>query len=166
MFRVTMIAALVVAGALATTAAAAKPIKSPVPPASLDFAAGDLCSFSVSIRTLETKQFAITFSNGTTTTHGQFVVSVTNDDTGLTRTFDLSGSVTFDALSPTLLLASSTGTSMAFFPTGAFGGSSPGSLILTHGRAVEIDDFSGPIPLVQSFAVLSGSSENLCNTMA
>ena len=40
MIRVTIIAALVVAGALATTAAAAKPIKSPVPPASLDFRGG------------------------------------------------------------------------------------------------------------------------------
>ena len=166
MIRVTMIAALVAAGALATTAGAAKPIKSPVPPASLDFAAGDLCPFSVSIRTLETKQFAISFSNGTTTSHGRFIVSVTNNDAAVTRTFDLSGAVTFDALSPTLLRAQTTGTTMAFFPTGAFGGGEPGSLILTHGRTVEIDDFSGPIPLFQSFAVLSGLSENLCNPMA
>ena len=166
MIRVTMIAALVVAGALVPTAAAARPIKSPVPPASLDFAAGDLCPFSVSIRTLETKQFAISFSNGTTTTHGRFIVSVTNNDAAVTRTFDLSGAVTYDAPSPTLLRAQTTGTTLGYFPTGAFGGGEPGSLILTHGRSVEIDDFSGPDPLVQSFAVLSGSSENLCNTMA
>ena len=166
MIRVTTIVALLVAGALATSAAAAKPIKSPVPPSSLDFAAGDLCAFSVSIRTLETKQFAISFSNGTTTTHGRFIVSVTNNDTRETRTFDLSGSITFDAPSPTLARAQTTGTTLAFFPTGAFGGGEAGSLIVTHGRSVEIDDFSGPIPLVQSFAVLSGMSENLCNTMA
>jgi hypothetical protein len=161
-----LLTALVLAGLLASSASADKPIRFGIPPSNLDFAAGDLCPFSVSIKTLETKQFGISFSNGVTATHGRFIVSVTNNDAGLTRVFDLSGSVRFANLSPVVIRAETDGVTLSFFPRGAFGGNEDGSLILTHGRTVEVDDFTNFPPLVDSFSVLSGSSEDLCKTMA
>jgi hypothetical protein len=160
-----MAGVILAAAALAPAALAARPSIGPVPPFSADFAAGDLCPFGVSIRTVETKQFGITFSDGHVVTHGTFIVSVTNTNTGLTRYFNLTGSFTLDFLANGIVRATGTGPTMSFFPTGAFLDNRPGSLIFTTGRTVEVDDFSGS-PFVVSFDVLAGSSENLCVTMA
>jgi hypothetical protein len=91
---------------------------------------------------------------------------VTNTDTGLTRYFNLPGSFTFDFLPNGIVRATGTGPTLSYFPTGAFLDNRPGSLIFTRGRSVEVDNFSGPVPFIVSFAVLSGKSENLCETMA
>jgi hypothetical protein len=165
MLRKLLVTAIVVVGVFAPTAIAAQPVKSPVPPSNLSFAAGDLCPFGVSLQTVETDQFSITYSDGVTRTHGRFIVSVTNTDTQATRYLNLSGAITFEFMGP-IVRATTTGPTLAFFPTGAFGNGEPGSLIFTHGRTTEVDDFSGPTPLVDSFDILSGTSENLCETMA
>jgi hypothetical protein len=160
-----LVGAILVAGALTPAALAAKPSIGPVSPSNFDFAAGDLCPFGVSIRTVETKQFILTYSEGHAVTHGSFVVSVTNTDTGFTRYFNLPGSFTFDFLPNGIVRATGTGPTLSYFPTGAFLDNRPGSLIFTTGRTVEVDDFSGA-PFVVSFDVLSGTSENLCVSMA
>jgi len=156
---------IVVAAALAPAALAAKPAKGPVLTSPLDFAAGELCPFGVSIRPVETNQFFLAFSNGVLVTHGSFVVSVTNTDTQQTRYFNLPGMISFEFLDNGIVRATGTGPTLSYFPTGAFLDNRPGSLIYTRGRAVEVDDFSGT-PFIVSFDVLSGTSENLCVTMA
>ena len=152
-------------GVLAPSALGARPAKGPIAPTSLDFAPGELCPFGVSIRTVETKQFFLAFSDGVLVTHGSFVVSVTNTDTAETRYFNLPGQFSIESLPNGIVRATGTGPTLSYFPTGAFLDNRPGSLIYTRGRTVEVDDFSGA-PFIVSFNVLSGTSENLCETMA
>lgn len=166
MKKLLLAAGVIVAlAAFAPTALATRPAKGPVAPSSLDFAAGELCPFGVAIRTVETNQFFLAFSNGVLVTHGSFVVSVTNTDTQETRYFNLPGSFAFEFLPNGIVRATGSGPTLSYFPTGAFLDNRPGSLIYTRGRTVEVDDFSGA-PFVVSFDVLSGTSENLCVTMA
>jgi hypothetical protein len=160
-----MAGVIVVLGALAPAALATQPAKGPVAPFNADFAPGKLCPFGVSIRTVETDQFFLAFSNGVLVTHGSFVLSVTNTDTGETRYFNLPGSFTYEFLPNGIVRATGTGPTISYFPTGAFLDGRPGSLIYTRGRTQEVDDFSGT-PFIVSFDVLSGTSENLCVTMA
>jgi len=156
---------IVVVAAFAPAALATKPAKGPVLASNLDFAPGELCPFGVSIRTVETKQFFLAFSNGVLETHGSFTVSVTNTNTQQTRYFNLPGMIRFEFLPNGIIRATGIGPTLSYLPTGAFLDNRPGALIYTDGRSVEVDDFSGP-PFIVSFDVLSGNSENLCETMA
>jgi hypothetical protein len=77
----------------------------------------------------------------------------------------------FHATWRSLAETATTGRELSLFFPGDLGPGSPGALIFIVGSSREVDDVPGPTPnpfgfTTLSFEVLSGQTENLCETMA
>jgi hypothetical protein len=166
------VAALVtVAAVFATAASAAKPVKGPCESctASASFPAGFICPFAFSFEDVVDNRFQITYPNGLIKIAGDRVIRVTNEDTHESRIFQLNGIVTIDA-EGARVVTTSEGPFLWGFVPGDLGEGQPGVLLYIRGQAREVDEFPGPHPNAFGFTTLSfevtGSSENLCETMA
>jgi hypothetical protein len=171
--RALIVAALVLVAAMfATAATAAKPVKGPCDElctASASFAAGFICPFAFSFEDVVDNRFQITYSNGLIKIAGDRVIRVTNEDTHESRIFQLNGMVTIDA-EGARVVTTSEGPFLWGFVPGDLGEGQPGALLYTRGQAREVDEYPGPHPNAFGFTSLSfevtGTSENLCETMA
>jgi hypothetical protein len=136
-----------------------------------DFPAGSVCSFHVSVEFFRREGSFFTFSNGVQKFAYTFWINFTNVDTGQTRVLHEAGSVIFTNLGDDLLETITDGRELSVFFPGDRGPGSPGEFVFIVGRSREVDEVPGPNPnpfglTTLSFQVLSGSAENLCETMA
>ena len=114
-----------------------------------------LCPFTVVLDTVVNGEFAKTHENGVTITTGRLVVRVTNQETGASKTYNVSGPVREIPESDTTEIVELLGRSVLTDPS--FG------VIVTSGRlVVRVDLTTG------NFNVLStrGHVEDVCQTLA
>ena len=136
---------------LAPVAAAEKPVREFIPAA--DFVIEGSCSFDVGVHIVANKEYAITFSNGTTLVTGALKATLTNlsdpsksvtlnvPGPGL-YTFDSDGSLTLDARGPWLF----------FFPD---------TLLYSTGHSVLTVSATGDLSLTQQ----GGTTTDLCTVL-
>jgi hypothetical protein len=170
--RALGVAALVIMAAVfATAATAAKPVKGPclLCNPSGTFPAGFICPFAFSFEDVVDKKFQITYSNGLIRIAGYRVIRVTNEDTQESRIFVLTDMITFVTDGPRVVTTSHGPFLWGFVP-GDLGEGQPGALLYVRGFAQEVDEVPGPHPNAFGITTLSfevtGTSENLCETMA
>jgi hypothetical protein len=113
----------------------------------------------------------LVFSNGVEKEAYTYRVAITNVDTGETRELHEAGTIIFTPLGDSIVETATTGRELSLFFPGDLGPGSPGALIFIIGRSREVDEFPGSSPnpfgfTTLSFDVLSGQTENLCETMA
>jgi len=149
-----VVIAILAAGVFVSTAAAAKPVKSPVP---FSDVTGQFCEdFPVLVQATTNKVFVITFDSGRVLSAGAFKLRLTNLETNEVINVNASGPVMFSSDGATVTLR---GNSVLAGETGFFGPGSPPRLSLISGSVV-IDLATG--------SVLSetGRSRDLCARLA
>jgi hypothetical protein len=138
----------------------------------IDFPAGSLCPFALQIDIQRHAGVDLTFSNGVDKTAYTFFITVTNTDSGETRVLHEAGNVVTTPLNQDTTETVTDGRELSAFSPGQLGPGQPGALLFIVGRSREVDQTPGPNPdpifgfTTLSFQVLSGSAENLCETMA
>ena len=136
-----------------------------------EFQAGEVCPFNWTAEFSAQKGMDLVFSNGVEMVAYTYVVKITNVDTGETRVLREAGTITITDLGNDLFETVTTGRELSLFFPGDLGPGSPGALIFIIGQSREVDEVPGPSPnpfgfTTQSFEVLSGQTENLCETLA
>ena len=135
-------------------AAADKPTREFVPAPSEFTLDASICGFDVLVEVLTNNEYAITFSNGMTTTVGALSVRLTNlDDPTQSIVLNIPGPGSFDQSG----VLTATGPWFFFFFPGEFGPGSPGLLAYTVGR-VRIDE--------TGFHLRAGRQLDLCAELA
>lgn len=136
------------------------------------FPAGAVCPFAVSLDFFKSDGMLLKFSDGVHLLAGDQWIQFTNLDTGETRLLREAGTLTITTLSPDTKSYLTEGTELSAFGAGELGPGQPGAFLWIVGRSLEVDQTPGPNPdpnfgfTTLSFQVLSGSAENLCETMA
>jgi hypothetical protein len=153
LFLVTTIALL----ALAPTAGAApNPRSHRIPfeqPAHLVLTG--LCPFTVVFGTVVNGEFAKTHQNGTTIVTGRLVVQVTNQETGASKTYNVSGPVRITPETSTTEVVEFLGRSLLTDP-------SLGVIVSSGRLVVRVDLTTGSFTVVSS----RGEVEDVCQTLA
>jgi hypothetical protein len=153
LFLVTAIALL----ALAPTASAApNPRSHRIPveqPAHLVLTG--LCPFTVVLDTVVNGEFAKTHDNGVTIITGRLVVQVTNQETGASKTYNVSGPVRITPESGTTDIVELLGRSILTDP-------SVGVIISAGRTVVRVDLTTGGFTILST----SGHVEDVCQTLA
>jgi hypothetical protein len=171
----TAVCAGALAAAFASSAGAVQPertvYKGSDGDAFFDFPAGVVCSFHWTAQFTQLRGVDLVFSNGVEMSAYTYVVEITNVDTGESRVLREAGTITYTDLGNDLVETTTTGRELSLFFPGDLGPGSPGALIFIIGQSREVDEVPGPNPnpfgfTTQSFEVLSGKTENLCETMA
>ena len=165
MFRgLLSILVVALALALASTALAAPPTRTPVPSGPLEFPAGLVCPFPVLLEVVENSQVIKTFADGRQIVTGHFVTRVTNLDTGEAVIRRNSGPIFITPNGDGTVTVKGTGQTIFYFFPGDLGAGEPGALLFMTGLVVETlpADFSA----ILSFKHVGGTTENLCITLA
>lgn len=165
--------ALVAVG-FASSAGAVRPHRVPQKEGELgvdDWPAGSVCPFHVSVDFFRKEGSFFTFSNGVQKFAYTYWINFTNEDSGETRLLHEAGTVVITPLGDDTIEVVTNGNELSIFFPGDLGPGSPGAFLFITGRSREVDQFPGPNPnplgaTTLSFEVLSGSAENLCETMA
>jgi hypothetical protein len=151
--------------AFASTAAAEKPVRFPLPAGPFDLPA-DICGFVVHEDVLANNEYGKIFANGTFAINGTFKLRLTNPDKP-TNTLDVNisgpGALIPNPDGTTSLRAE--GRSLFFFFPGQLGPGSPGALILTTGLVTELFDETGNV-VPGSFSHTGGTETDVCAALA
>jgi hypothetical protein len=137
-----------------------------------DFPAGSVCPFEVSGDFFKSDGMELKYPDGVHVLTGDTWIHITNVDTGQTRLLKEAGTLTITPLSADTKSYLTQGTELSVFAPGQLGPGSAGAFLWIVGRSLEVDQTPGPNPdpnfgfTTLSFQVLSGSAENLCETMA
>jgi len=150
--------------ALASSALAAPPTRTPVPSGPLEFRGGLVCSFPVLLETVENSQVIKTFADGRQIVTGHYVTRVTNLDTRQAVIRRNSGPIFVTPNADGTVTVKGAGQTLFFFFPGDLGVGEPGALLFMTGLVVETlpADFSA----ILSFSHKGGTTENLCTTLA
>lgn len=157
--------ALAAAAILAAPAGADQPIKEPGPPFNFTFPAGLVCPFQLTVETVASNPFMITFVDRDGNFRwqlvaGRFILRLTNDGTGASIVINSTGPGKI-TLNPdgTLTIVGEGHWSLFTFP----GDVPPSTVLLTSGRIeLTVDPTTGRLVLVS----LQGTSEDLCAALA
>ena len=164
----------VVLGRAAQSASAAQPERVPLKGTNsfyFQFDAGDICPFAISLDFYRTEGSFFAYRDGRTRMAYTYWVSITNLDKGTERVEHEAGSIVTTPVTETVISGDTMGKELSIFAPGDLGPGEPGAMLFITGRSREVDDFPGPHPnkfgvTTLSFEILSGSAENLCETMA
>jgi hypothetical protein len=122
------------------------------------FPAGTACDFDVTLSEVANNEFTRTFPNGNTLITGRLVVRITNDETGASVIRNVSG--------PALTTTGSNGEQVF-----ALKGASLSPVFEGNDATGQVGSglfvFHGPVVFADGqLIIVSGSFENLCNTLA
>lgn len=114
-----------------------------------------LCPFPVVLDTVVNGEFSKTHQDGVTIVTGRLVVRVTNQETGASRTYNVSGPVRITPESGTTLVVELMGRSILTDPSVG--------VIVSSGRVVvRVDLTTGTLTILST----SGHVEDVCQTLA
>jgi hypothetical protein len=115
----------------------------------------DLCPFTVVLDTVVNGEFSKTHENGVTIVTGRLVVQVTNQETGASKTYNVSGPVRILPASGTTQIVELLGRSLLTDPSLG--------VIVTSGRlVVRVDTTTGGLTVLST----TGHVEDVCQTLA
>lgn len=114
-----------------------------------------LCPFAVVLDTVVNGEFSKTHQDGVTIITGRLVVSVTNQETGASKTYNVSGPVRFTPESATTAVVELLGRSILTDP-------SVGVIVSSGRTVVRVDTTTGTLTILST----SGHVEDVCQTLA
>jgi hypothetical protein len=114
-----------------------------------------LCPFAVELDTVVNGEFSKTHQDGVTIITGRLVVRVTNQETGASRTYNVSGPVRVTPESDTSLVVELLGRSILTDP-------SVGVIVSSGRLVVRVDTTTGSLTVLST----SGHVEDVCQTLA
>lgn len=147
-----------VAALLPAAASADQPVREglPAPPFTLP---ASICGFPVDVTSPTDKEFVTTFTNGKQIITGALVATLTNANTGMSTTINISGPGSIVPHADGTSTFTLSGRSLIFLFPNQAGPGTPGRLILTSGPVVFQYDQSGNIT---SYDIRSAKVQDLC----